>query len=269
MFISVDNLFKDKNPKLHRKIPHFVIRWIERIIHQDEVNEFMEINHNSTGLEFSNNVIKRLNLTVKVIGEENIPKAGRCLVASNHPLGGPDGIALISVIGQYRKDIKFPVNDLLMQLYPMQDIFVPINKFGRHNQNVVKELNDVFASEDAVLYFPAGICSRKQKGVIKDLEWKKTIISKAKEYQRDIVPVYFGGQNTNRFYRIANWRKRLGIKTNIEMFFLPDETFRQYGKEIFIIFGTPISCSFFDSSKNEKEWAQWLKEQVYQLKDNI
>jgi len=174
-------------------------------------------------------------------------------------------LALISLIGKYRSDIKFPVNDLLMVLKPMHGTFIPINKHGRNNTDAAKELHDVFASNDLILYFPAGLCSRKINGKIQDLEWKKTIVQKAVAYQRDIIPVFFEGRNSERFYRIANWRKKLGIKANLEMMLLPDEMTKQKGKEFTITFGNPIPYSTFDSSKSPKEWAAWLREQAYKL----
>lgn len=269
MFLEVDRALREKNPKLHKKIPKFLIRWVERLIHQDAMNGFVEENINASSIEFATKGIDFFGATLKVIHEENIPKTGRYIVVSNHPLGGIDGLALISAIGKYRKDIKFPVNDLLMQITPMHEVFIPVNKHGRNDQGAARQLNDVFASDELILYFPAGLCSRKQNGVVRDLEWKKTIIAKAKEYKRDIIPACFEGKNSNRFYNIANWRKKLGIKTNFEMIFLPDEAFRQKGKELIVIFGRSISHRQFDQTKSEKEWAEWLKEEVYHLRNEL
>ncbi len=269
MFLEVDRALREKNPGLYKKIPKFLIRKVERLIHQDAMNSFMDENINASSIEFATKGIDFFGATLRVEQEENIPKSGRYIIVSNHPLGGIDGLALISAIGKYREDIKFPVNDLLMQITPMHEIFIPINKHGRNSQEAAQQMNEVFASDDVILYFPAGLCSRKQNGIIRDLEWKKTIITKAKEYQRDIIPAYFEGQNSNRFYNISNWRKKLGIKINIEMIFLPDEAFKQKGKELIVIFGKPISYQKFNQSKSEKEWAEWLKEEVYRLEKEI
>jgi putative hemolysin len=230
------------------------------------MNQFLCEYGDRTGIEFAKNVVEKFaNASVSVVNEELIPKEGRYIVVSNHPLGAIDGLALITLIGQYRSDIKFPVNDLLMILNQMHGIFTPINKHGRHSANAAKELHNIFESNDLVIYFPAGLCSRKINGKIQDLEWKKTIIQKAKEYQRDIIPAYFDGRNSGRFYRIANWRKRLGIKFNIEMILLPDEMTKQKGKQFTITFGKPISHTTFDATKTNKEWAAWLREQSLNL----
>ncbi len=265
MFLNVEAALKDKNPKLYKKIPDFAIRWVERLIHQDAMNGFMEDNIKESSVNFATNAIDFFQAKVKVVNEQYIPKTGRSIVVCNHPLGGLDGLALISVIGKYRSDMKFPVNDLLMQITPMRDIFVPVNKHGWNQQDSIKQLNDIFDSDDLVLYFPAGLCSRKHRGKICDLEWKKTFISKAKEFKRDVVPAYFDGRNSNRFYNIATLRKKLNIKVNVEMLFLPDETFRQKGKVLTVTFGPSIPYTQFDDSRSDKEWAEWVKGQVYAL----
>ena len=258
--IDVKQTIASKNKKLAKWVPRFVIRWIEKLIHQDEINKFLEKHQNDHPLDFAKYGLEEFaQATIAVQHEEKIPQTGRYIVVSNHPLGGIDGLALISLIGKYRNDIKFPVNDLLMAIKPMHGIFIPINKHGRNNLDAVTELHQAFASNDLILYFPAGLCSRKIKGKIQDLEWKKTIIQKAKEYQRDIIPVFFEGKNSTRFYRIANWRKRLGIKVNLEMILLPGEMLKQKGNKFTATFGDAVSYKTFDTSKTPQEWAAWLR----------
>jgi putative hemolysin len=260
--VDVTEAITSKSKKLARWLPRFIIRWIEKLIHQEEMNQFLCKHVNETGIEFAKCVVEDFaHASVSVLNEELVPKEGRYIIVSNHPLGAIDGLALIALMGKYRTDIKFPVNDLLMVFKQLHGIFIPINKHGRNSSDAAKELHQVFASNDLILYFPAGLCSRKINGKIQDLEWKKTIVQKAKEYQRDIIPIYFDGRNSERFYRIANWRKRLGIKVNLEMLLLPDEMVRQKGKKFTITFGKPISYTSFDDSKSNKEWAAWLREQ--------
>ncbi|MCL2289609.1 MAG: 1-acyl-sn-glycerol-3-phosphate acyltransferase [Bacteroidetes bacterium] len=265
--IDVRQTIASKNKKLAEWLPRFVIRWIEKLIHQDAMNQFLVKHRNDDAIEFARAVIEEFaQASITVANEEMVPKEGRYIVVSNHPLGAIDGLALISLMGKYRSDIKFPVNDLLMAITPMRNIFIPINKHGRNNAEAAKELHNIFESNDLILYFPAGLCSRKIDGKIQDLEWKKTIVQKAITYQRDIIPVFFDGKNSEQFYRIANWRKKLGIKANLEMILLPDEMTKQKGKNFTITFGKPIPYTTFDSSKNPKEWAAWLREKAMNLK---
>lgn len=265
--IDIKGVFAAKNPGLARVIPGFIFNYLKRVVHEDEINQFFVSNRNSTGLEFVHNILSTFGAKIRVINEENIPKDGRFIIASNHPLGGLDGLALLDIVGQYRKDIVFPVNDILLFLPTLKELFIPINKHGSNTDNV-RILNDTFASDKAILYFPAGLVSRKQKGIIKDLEWRKTFLTKAKQFKRDIVPVHIDGRNSNFFYRLANMRKRLNIKSNIEMLYLPDEMFNQKNKEINITFGKRIPWSFFDGRLTPVQWAAELREFIYRLDDD-
>ena len=268
-FVEVRKLIKDKNPRLLRWLPGFFIRWIERIIHQREVNEFMAKHEHSDVHTFCEETLKYMNFDVSIQGIENIPKAPeKVIFASNHPLGGMDAISMIHLFKEVRPDIKFIVNDLLMAVKNLKDRFIGVNKVGRSAVESLQKVEKQFAEGSATVIFPAGLVSRKIKGEIMDLEWKKTFITKSKKYQVPVIPVHIGGGLTNRFYRLANFRKFLGIKVNIEMFFLVDELFKQKNMKIDIIIGKPIPSETFDKSKNDKQWAEWMKEQIYSLRVN-
>jgi putative hemolysin len=262
--IHVEKVFRDKNPGLARWIPGFVFSILRRVIHEQEINEFLFTNKNRDGLDFVDAIIEGFGAIVKTEGEHNIPLQGRYIVASNHPLGGLDGVALMQVMGRVRNDIIFPVNDILTYLPNLQVLFIPINKHGSNTENV-KIIHQTFESDKMILYFPAGLVSRKQNGIIKDLEWKKTFIAKAKQYHRDILPVHIEGKNSSFFYNIANLRKKLGIKANIEMLFLPDEMYRQKNKVIRIKIGKPIPYQTFDEKFNANEWAEKVKTHIYKI----
>lgn len=262
--IDIRKVMADKNPKLPKLLPNFIIRYLERVIHVDELNDFIENNNDKFGLDFVKAALDEFDVNIHVNGLENIPERGRFLFASNHPLGGLDGMALMLVVGQKRKDVLFPVNDILMNIPNMKELFIPINKHGSNAENV-RIIEDTFAGDKTMLYFPAGLCSRKQNKIIVDLEWKKTFITKSKRHKRDIVPVYFEGKNSNFFYNLANLRTRLGIKANIEMLYLVDEMFKQRNKDIVITFGEPVPYTYFDKSKTDKEWADEMKRRVYAL----
>lgn len=266
MKVNVKEAIASKNKKLARYLPGFVIRWIEKIVYQKEMNQFLEKHGQDESFEFAKNTRKvAAEVSYKVVNEQNIPQTGRYIVASNHPLGGLDGVIMIEILGNYRKDVRVPANDLIMQLEPLHSVLIPINKHGRSSKELSKMINEVFESDDVILYFPAGLVSRKNKGVLEDPPWKKTVITKSKQYQRDIIPVFFKAENSKLFYRVARWRKRLGIKMNVEMFLLPSEVFKHKGEEFTITFGKPIPYTTFTNEKTDQEWAFWLKEQVYKM----
>lgn len=264
-FIDLEKVIASKNPKLLKRIPGFVLRWLKNIIHVDELNDFIWRFRDDVGFDFVNDIIEDFEINVVIEGLENIPESGKQFVVSNHPLGGMDGIALIWAAHKVRDDVKFPVNDLLMNIPQLKPLFIPINKHGKNTDNI-RILEENFAAEQLLLYFPAGLVSRKQHGKIMDLEWKHTVINKARQHQRDIIPTFVDALNSPFFYNLAWCRKTLGIKANIEMLFLVNELYKFRGKTLKIIFGEPIPYTHFDRSKKPKEWAAWLKDYVYKMK---
>ncbi|MEP1097111.1 MAG: 1-acyl-sn-glycerol-3-phosphate acyltransferase [Cyclobacteriaceae bacterium] len=266
-FIDVKKLIVSKNKKLLKWLPGFFIKWIERIVHQDEANEFMSRHHNDDSNDFCRAIVEEFNLELNLDGLDKIPLPPQSIIfASNHPFGGLDAIAIVDLLKDVRPDIKFIVNDLLMNLKTMKDRFIGVNKVGKNASKSLQMVEDQFARGPATFVFPAGLVSRKTKGRIEDLEWKKTFVTKAKKYGKPVVPVHIDGRLTNRFYRLANLRKFLGIKLNIEMFFLVDELYKQKDVRIDIVIGDPIMPDTFTRERSDKEWAQWVKEKVYQLK---
>ena len=266
--IYIEQLFKSKNPKLARWIPKFVYSFLKRVICQDQINDFISKYGDQKGLDFAEGILEYLDISYIIEGKENLPTPdGRYIFAANHALGGPDGIILISFLGKIYKKLKFPVNDLLMNLKNLNNIFLPVNKHGALAKEAAVDLENAFASDAQVITFPAGMVSRKVKGVVKDLEWQKSFVSKAIQHRRDIVPIFIDGRNSNFFYNLANFRKKIGLKANIEMLYLPDETFKQRNRTFTLYIGQPIEWESLDKSKKPIEWAQEIKRKVYLLKE--
>lgn len=264
--IDVEKAIKDKNPKLLKWMPGMLLRYIKRTLRQEELNEIIYRNSHKEGKDFIDAGVEEMGINVTFRGLENIPETGGVYLTANHPLGGLDGVAFMHVVSQKRLDLKFFVNDLLMQVKNFGPFFVPVNKHGMNGKEYKKRFEEVYQSDNCLLIFPAGLVSRKQaKGKIEDLTWKKSIIMKAQEYQKPIVPVHITAFNSKKFYNIAKWRKRFGVKANLEMFFLADEMFKQRGKTIHFEIGKAIPSSHWDDSKKPEEWVQWLKEHVYSL----
>lgn len=266
--IDIEQVIKNKNPRLLRLLPGFLISYLKRILHQEEVNEAIARHADKEGAEFVNRMLMELQTEYAVVGEENIPQSGRYIFAANHPLGGLDGLVFIDEISRFHHDVKFIVNDLLMNVRNMDPVFIPVNKHGKQSVEYARLIDDAYSSEAQILYFPAGLCSRKRKGIIEDIPWRKNFIAKAMKHQRDIVPCYFAGRNSNFFYNLANLRVRIGIKGNIEMVYLVNEMFKQRGKKIELTIGKPISYTEFDKRMSLQEWTDQLRLHVYRLAKN-
>lgn len=264
-FINVKDLIRSKNAKLLKWLPRFVIRYLERIIHQKDINEFLANNKDAEGVDFCEAVMKYLNIDIEIEGLENIPMEGGATIVMNHPLGGMDAIALVDALKNKRTDIKFLVNDLLLNLKPMKNMFVGINKHGKLNGDTVKMIDQVFQAKGLVCIFPAGLVSRKLNGKVVDLEWKKTFVDLSRKHQNPIIPIFIDGKLSNFFYRLSNFRKFLGIKVNIEMLYLVNELFKQRNTKMTFIIGKPIYNSDLDTSQSTKKLAAWVKDKVYEL----
>ena len=263
-FINVRGIIKARSPRLLKWIPGFILRYLERIIHQDEINQFIKT-HKSKNQQFCTDVVNYFNITYEVKGLENIPKTGKCVLAMNHPLGGMDAIILVDALKNHRTDIKFIVNDILMNLEPLRDIFVGVNKHGKTKGSSLKQVNELFASEQLVCIFPAGLVSRRMKGIVQDLEWKKTFVKQSRINDQTIVPVHINGRLSNFFYRLSNFRKFLGLKANIEMLYLSDELFKQKNQHIVFTVGEPINAIELTKDKSEKDAARWMQQHVMNL----
>ncbi len=267
-FINIEKIIGDRNPSLLKWMPGFMLRYIKRIAHENDLNHVFAKHGHLSGIPFLEDVFKEtFPIRFKLEGVENIPTSGGVVMVSNHPLGGIDGVSLLAAVGAYRKDVKFIVNDVLMNIKQLEPVFLPVNKLASNTKDTFRLIDAQFASDDVTLIFPAGLCSRKTDGVIKDLEWKRTFVSKARANKRSIIPVFFEARNSSFFYNLSNFRKKIGIKANIEMFYLSDEMFRQRGQTFRIVFGKPIPLAEYSKLKDQAA-ADAIREHVYLLGAN-
>ncbi len=262
--IDVDKVLREKAP--NTKVPKILVQYLRHIVHERELNDFFSSHPHHKNLDFIKASLDYLNVTTDIEGIENLPKGGKYIFAGNHPLGGLDGITTGYLLGkEYDGKVRFFSNDLLMHVTPLKEMFVPVNKVGTQSKSHAAQMKELYESDNHLITYPAGMCSRRVKSKIIDMDWKKNFISKAIEYERDVVPVFFVGKNSNFFYNLANLRKFLGIKINFEMLYLADELFKQKGKHFTLKIGEPIKWQTFDKSKSHTEWAQWVKDLVYEL----
>lgn len=266
--IDIEKVLKEKMGAKAKFVPGFLVRWLKRIVHQDEINAFLWENRDKTGVEWLEACVSYLDIKLEIEGKENLPAANDkrlYTIVSNHPLGGQDGVALGAIVGRHFEGrFRYLVNDLLMNLPGLAPLCIPINKTGSQSRNFPAMVKAGFESNNHMLMFPAGLCSRRHNGLIRDIPWSKTFISKSVEYQRDIIPIHFSGQNSNFFYRLANFSDRF-LPFNLAMIFLADEMYKNVHKSFQVKIGKPIPWQTFDKSKSPQEWAQFVREQVYSL----
>jgi putative hemolysin len=268
--IDIDAILRNKMGSKACLVPRPLVSWLKRIAHQDQVNDFLWSSRDLKGTPWLEATVKYLDMHLTIDGMENLPDKndGRLYTfVSNHPLGGIDGVALGSIIGRHYDDhFRYLVNDLLMNLPGLAPLCVPINKTGKQGRDFPRLVKSTFNSENHVLMFPAGLCSRRQAdGSIRDIAWSKTFITKSIESKRDVVPIHFSGHNSEKFYKLARFSDRF-LPFNLAMLFLVDEMYKNVGHDFHITIGKPIPWQTFDKSRTPVQWAQFVQDTVYDLK---
>ncbi len=264
-FIDVEKIISEKNPKLLKWMPGFLLRYLKRIIHEKDINDFLAESKDIKNIEFCHEVVKYLNINVEVKNIERIPNEGRICLVMNHPLGGMDAMVLVAALDGHRNDLKFIVNDILMNLKNLSDIFVGIDKKSKIRGEAHAKVTGLFKSDSTVCIFPAGLVSRKIKGKVQDLEWKKAFVTNSKNSDRTIIPIYIEGKLSRFFYRLSNIRKFFGIKANIEMLYLANELYKQKNATIKFIVGEPIEHDLIHGTNKDRATTEKIRQRVYAL----
>lgn len=268
--IDIEKVFAAKDAKLLKRIPGFFISYLKRIAHQEEINDFLIKHQELSGMPFVEKAIEYMDVKLTINGLENLPDDPRLIVVANHPLGGLDGMLILRTI---RKNLDsgamMTSNDILMNVKPLQPVFLGVNKHGGSSRSHISEMHRAFESNHSVIFFPAGLVSRRKKGQIKDLDWKRTFVKKAIEHQRNVLPIHFSGRVSNFFYNLAYIRKLLGIKYNLEMLYLPNELFKHRHESLTMTIGKPIPWEEFTKAKSTDKWANNVREHVYELAKKV
>ncbi len=265
--VDVKSAIKKSKSKFQRNLPDFVIKRIARIIREDELNAIHQKYKDLQGMDYVKALMfDEFKLKVNITGEENIDRNKKYVYVANHPLGAMDALSFLYLIDKLHGKVISPSNELFEYIPNLHPLIVGVNVFGYNTKAKARAVNAAFETDAQIMIFPAGEVSRKINGKIIDPEWQKTFVTKAVQYQRDIVPVHISGQNSKKFYRLANWRKNLGIKTYLETTLLPQEMLKQYNYELTLTIGKPVKYTEITESKlSHKEWAQKVKQIVYSL----
>jgi 1-acyl-sn-glycerol-3-phosphate acyltransferase len=267
-YIDIASVIKDSDSEKLKRLPGFIIRWIERIIMQERMNRILTKYADYKGLEFLPRIIEEFNLTIEVEGKENLPESGRCFFLSNHPFGIIDGLVLTKIVGDEYHELKSIGNEVFLYVPHLRPLIAAVNVFGRNSKEYVNSLENIYNSDVPITHFPAGEVSRFYSGRVQDCRWQKSFITKSVTYKRDIVPFYIYGRNSRFFYFISFLRRVLGIKSNIELMLLPREMFRKENKTIKVKIGKLIPHQKFNRTYSPWDWAGKVRSYVYDLKNN-
>jgi len=263
--VDIKSVLKKSKSKIFRYLPNFIINWIRKIIREDEMNIKHAKNKELEGMDYVEAVLlKEFDIKVNIIGEENVDKNKKYVYIANHPLGAIDALSFLLLVNKIHGNVISPSNQLFEYIPNLHSLIVGINVFGQNSKEKAKQVNKAFESDAQIMIFPAGEVSRKINNKIIDPKWQKTFVTKAVQYNRDIVPVHISGKNSKKFYRIARLRKFLKIKIYLETILLPQEMFKQIGSEVTLTIGKPINHEDIKSSnKSHYEWTKKIKKYVY------
>ncbi len=263
--LDLAKAIRESDSKLLRRLPKFIINFLRKVVHEDDINNLLIKLDGLEGVDFHNAVLKEFNIKIEIEGEENIPENGRSFFFANHPYGVADGLILTKIILDKFGNFKGIGNEAFKYVPALKPYIAVVNAYGTTGKEYILALEEVFASDIPVTHFPAGEVSRKYKGKIQDREWRKSLVSRAVAHKRNLVPFYFHGHNSKLFHGISNLRRFFGMKTNIELALLPHEFFNKRNKTIKLTVGKPISYEVFDKKHNHQEWTDKVREFVYSL----
>ena len=263
--IDINRVVRSSKSKFVSRLPMFIIRGLIKLVHQDEMNAVIHKFRDKSGVPFVNDILREWKVNIVVKGEDNVPDTGRFVFVANHPLGGLDALAFLSTIYKFHSNVISPSNQLFNYIPNLKPVILGVNVFGTNTKDTVERFNQLFASDTPIMIFPAGLVSRRKKGVISDAVWQKTFITKASQYNRDVIPVHISGRNSNLFYIVSNLRKFLRIKLSLEIILLPREMLRQRDSTITLTIGKIIPPQSFNNGMTHNEWAQKVKATVYSL----
>jgi len=265
--IDVDSLLKKYIPDEDKKngaIYKATAKLLKKILHQNEINGFINTNRHLEGFEFNDAVLDHFDFSFSVSNRDRarIPDQGRLLIVANHPIGSLDGLALLKLISEIRSDVKIVANSLLSQIDPLDELFYSVDVLSSKSvhKNAIKEIRKDLENEKAVIMFPTGEVSRARPHGVRDGKWKTGFLYLARKTQAPILPVYIHAKNSALFYSLSSLYKPLGTVM------LVNEMFNKHDKEIVFRIGNPVpweSIAKLDISK--KAVARKMRKQVYLL----
>jgi putative hemolysin len=251
--------FKERSPRLSQ----LTVFSLRKLIRESEINEFLSSHNHESGMEFVEAVLDYFNLSYRVSDRSraNIPATGRVVIVANHPLGALDGLALLKMVSDVRKDVKIVANNLLCHIENLQSVLLPVNNMsGRSAKAEIKGIYDALQNEEAVIIFPAGEVSRTKFGFVRDCEWQPSFLNFARKTASPVLPIYVRAKNSTLFYSVSKLNKPLSTVL------LPREMFKKRSTELPMHIGEPIPIEQLDLLPlANKQKAQLVRKHLYRL----
>ena len=244
-----------------------VLGLLKRLLHEDDCNNVIRKHQHLNDYAFLDTLLHDLNFSYKInTGSlENIPSVGRLLIVANHPIGTLDGLALVQLIRTIRPDVRIVANRLLLNVEPLQSIFLPVDVLSdkKNLKDSYKTMLDALKNEEALIIFPAGEVSRITPVGIRDGEWQTGFLKLAKKNRCTILPIHIKAKNSALFYLLSMLYKPLAT------LLLFKEMFNKNNQKIEFKIGSPIPyTTIAASSETHKQLSQRIRKHILYLGKN-
>ena len=246
-------------PKLLRRLLLLTLQWL---ICERRINRFLSQHAMTRDFDFVDQVFQlvQTDCTVRHSDLENIPARGRVIIVANHPLGGLDGLALLRLVSSVRRDVRIVVNELLLNITQLNNLFLPVDAMGGETRKAdISRILDALNNDEAVIIFPSGEVSRAGPKGIRDRKWLPGFIQLAKTAYAPVLPVHIKARNSNLFYVVSR------ISRPLSMLMLPREMLGFGGQMKFTI-GQMIAPNAIESLPfSRKKRASLLSEHLWRI----
>ncbi len=269
MQIDVEQVLVNKYPAFAEKpapVRRSTLFCLRRLVREQEINHFLETHRGVRGFEFVDQVLDYFNFSYAISHKErmNIPSSGRVVIVANHPLGALDGLALLKLVGEVRRDVRIIANDVLMHFDALHNLFLPVDNLGGNTRkDNINRIVEALQNDEAIIVFPAGEVSRAGLTGIKDGRWNSGFLHFARRANAPILPVYLGGKNSTLFYSLSY------INRSMSTLLLAREMFNKHSVTLPVRVGEPIAFSQLDALPvSNRDKAKLLKKHLYRIARN-
>jgi putative hemolysin len=263
--IDIKKTLAHKHPDFEKKTgAKLFLKLLKRLLHEDEINDFIQNNQHLKGFAFLDYVLDHFNFSYQVNNRDfdNIPAEGRVIIVANHPIGSLDGLALLKLVRSVRPDVRIVANELLRYIDPLDSLFLSVDNMntGAQHKSQYKAMLSALESEQAVIIFPAGEVSRIRPSGVRDGVWKAGFLKLADKTQSPVLPIYIDAQNSVLFYALSAIYKPLGT------LMLVQEMFKQSHQKIQFHISKPIPWKSIAKHEHKgKKLANQFRKYLYRL----
>lgn len=215
-------------------------------------------------LNFAERALTALEIKLDVDADSlgRIPHCGPLIVVANHPFGGLDGLAALALIKRRRPDVKILANHLLNRIPETHEDCFFVDPFGRtRSVAVVRAAIKHVKSGGALAIFPAGEVSslKLRDREVADIAWNASIGSIVRSTGASVLPMFFGGRNSDAF-QLAGL-----ISPRLRTLMLPRELLKKRGTTIDVEIGNAIPQAKLRKFPTDEELAAYLRVRTYLL----